>query len=429
MLGIHPSSCRTRFARFALLMVLFVTGCGGSGPGPNTKEVPIGFVGPARSNPFLAAERFIDEMGSESVQQFDLTEMPDEDVTLIVPAEALRADPIARRLIEWVEGGGHLVYLLEGGDTFQNDWATRWVERREEERRREREAEDDPTDEADSTDPADEEVELLPVTDNILGEKQSDHPLLNRLEIEITDRDDETDFVTLTSDELAVYIPNGGGFDAPDWRDGPQTAIRSGERDAASFLTFFHEAGRVTLIADAHPWRNRYIGEGDHARFLWEVLTLDGVPAQVWLLRGTRMSFTKLLWRYGWMPMLSLAVFIVFWIWYSVPRFGPATPPPPAASREFTSHLSMAGAFLWKSKAVEALLDPIRRRIFNRYRQRSTMDSGEILAQATDELSESTGLSKNRVRAALKHAQVKDPGQLTAILRDLQKLDNAYERP
>ena len=89
----------------------------------------------------------------------------------------------------------------------------------------------------------------------------------------------------------------------------------------------------------------------------------------------------------------------------------------------------MAGAFLWKSKAVDALVDPIRRRIFKRYRDRSQMDSGEILAQATDELSESTGISKNRVRAALKHAQVKDPGQLTAILRDLQKLDNAYERP
>ncbi|MEM7010125.1 MAG: DUF4350 domain-containing protein [Verrucomicrobiota bacterium] len=413
----------TQIALFAALLTL--GGCGGSGPGPNTREVEIGFVGPARSNPFLAAERFVNEMGSESVQQFDLTDMPSTDVALIVPAEALRADPIARRLIEWVEIGGHLVYLLEGGDTFQNDWANNWVERREEERRRAREEKSDSTGESNEPN----ETELVPIKDDILSKEQKDHPLLTRLDIEVTDRDVGTDTVTLSSDELAVLIPDGKGFDAPDWRDGPQTAIRSGERDAASFLTFFHEAGRVTLIADAHPWRNRYIGDDDHARFLWEVLTLDGVPTQVWLLRGTRMSFMKLLWRYGWMPMLSLAVFIVFWIWFSVPRFGPATPPPAAASREFTSHLAMAGAFLWKSKAVEALLDPIRRRIFKRYRARTQMDSGEILALATDELSESTGIAKNRVRAALKHAQVKDPGQLTAILRDLQKLDNAYERP
>lgn len=386
-------------ARASLIFVLAAAGalssCSDPANDPNVEvhEREVGYRGPARTNPFLAAERFLNKMGADTGQHFDLTEMPGYDTPIIVPAESLKSKQIARNLVRWVSEGGHIIYLLDGADSLNDDWGSAWAERRMER--------------------------------GAGGKKdEDDHPLLTLFEIEVTDRTEPMNRVELHGETLDVHMPGGQGVKSDSWRAGPEAAMKSGPEDASAFLSFYYDSGRITVIGNAYPWRNRFIGKNDHAEFLWEVVSLEGAPPAIWLVRGTSISFASLLWSYGWMPLLSLIALIIFWLWRSIPRFGPKIAETEPVSREFSSHLAMSGQFLWKRKAARGLVEPLRRRILKRYREKSvTGDDEKILKEATEELAEKSGLAPNRVRAALETAKPRDPHQLTAVLRDLQKLD------
>ncbi|MFT5471103.1 MAG: DNA-binding transcriptional ArsR family regulator [Verrucomicrobiales bacterium] len=401
---------RIRYA-VLILAAAVLAGCSDPSTNPNMRpeEREVGYRGPARTNPFLAAERFLTSMGAETNQHFDLTDMPDYDVPIIIPSESLRSRQTARNLVNWVSEGGHIIYLLDGADTLSDDWLDSWAERRLEQIEEEKE-------DAKKPGPIDTSGEERAF-------ENDEHPLLELLEVEVTDRDEASTEVDFYGEVIEVFIPGSQGVNVDDERTEDYDTIQSGSEDASSFLSFYHEYGRVTVIAHAHPWRNRYIGEGDHAQFLWDIVSLEGDPSAIWLVRGTRMSFSMLLWRYGWMPLISLAVLILFWLWRIMPRFGPQIAETEPVSREFTSHLSMTGHFLWKRKAARALVEPLRRRILKRFRMKSMLDDSKVLDEATAELAEASGLSPNRVRAALDTAKPREPNQITAILRDLQKLD------
>lgn len=417
---------RTPILLFILACAALLAGCDPSkNPNVEAREVEVGYRGPARSNPFLATERFLEKMGLDADEHFSLTEMPPSDVVLIVPAEGVAADGVARRLLDWVSEGGHLIYLLDGADSLKDDWETEIHPRSEAKK-------DDEADPAAADGEDDAEIDSRTVADledipngSIFASRPDSHPLLDRLDVELTTRDGKTESVMFPGGELAVEIPNGRGFAVPTWRAGSEAVVRGGPEDAQAVLSFYHEEGRITLMADAWPWRNRYIGVADHARLLWDLINLDGPAGSVWIMRGTRASFASLLFKHARMPLLALAVFVIFWLWRSMPRFGPVIPTAPAVTREFTQHLAMAGNFLWKRRALDSLLEPARRRVLKRFRERSVLENGEIIEEALPELVEASGLSAKRVREALKLKEFRDPNQLTTILRDLQKMDTS----
>jgi len=412
-------------------------------------EVETGYEGKARSNPFLAAERFLVTMGISSSQQFSLTELPDNGVVLIVPDESIAGAPAAQRLLNWVNNGGHLIFLARGGDSFQDDWSA------------DVSAPPPPyTGPAPAPTPAPTAPpasppgsktpkptpppapSLPPVspspTPGLTPPKPKPappvpssndwrdglSPFLKELEVTLQPRKDRTDTVRINGQRLRVEFPPGWGFEVPRWRmEGG--ALRAGEEDARSFVSFPHGAGEITLLSDAHPLRNRYLSQGDHAKFLWEIVNLTGDIYDVWLLRGTSLNFWGLLWKYAWMPLLSLFIFIAIWLWRSLPRFGPLLPEGEAAPRDFTAHLSMTGGFLWRRRCIDALLGPVRRRIVRRYRDKYLLDVQSEPEKTIAGLAALSGLPEALVNDALRAGAIKDANHFTIILRTLQKLDAA----
>lgn len=355
------------------------------------EEVELGYRGEARVNSFLAAERFLTRMGLDASRQFSLTDLPGSDVVMVVPRSAIEGTNEAWRVLSWAELGGHLIYIHQDRAGFLGAWDAR--------------------EEPDETDPVDSKKSGV------------ESPLLESLEIELKQRKRWSRSVRIKGEKLDVNLPKGSGFVIePEWMLQRQT-FKSGGDAGYSFASFPYGNGRLTLLSDAYPWQNRYVGEKDHAEFLWTVVTLQPGAAAVWLLRSAHTSFWTLLWKYGWMPLLSLFVFLIFWLWRGIPRFGPLLPSPEAAPREFISHLTMSGGFLWKHRSIEPLLGPIRRRILRRYQQKAMTAGEPDLETMLTSLSASSGVPLENVRNAMQSETVKKSDRLRDLLRDLQKID------
>ena len=93
------------------------------------KRRTLGYKGEAKNNPFLAAERFLTEGGSAVESQHGLSEFNDETTMVFLPTSSINTVGRAKRLLTWVEQGGHLVVMLDGGERGGQDFVkepTRW---------------------------------------------------------------------------------------------------------------------------------------------------------------------------------------------------------------------------------------------------------------------------------------------------------------
>ena len=126
------------------------------------------------------------------------------------------------------------------------------------------------------------------------------------------------------------------------------------------------------------------------------------------------------------MPLTGLGIFVVCWLWRSIPRFGPLLPDPAPVSRDFTGHLAQAGAFLWSRAGADSLVTPIRQSILHRLsRHRGGAVLPERGGEQLDALVRATGLSAERVQHALSGAIPRNRRRFVELISTLQKIDSA----
>ena len=109
---------KVTFIRLTVMTALFFLG----GCKYEKVEVEIGYLGEARRNPFLAAQRLCSEYGLEAETLLSLKDMPHHHTTLILSADAVNSKGMTDLVSTWVSEGGTLIYLLEGATRFQNDF-------------------------------------------------------------------------------------------------------------------------------------------------------------------------------------------------------------------------------------------------------------------------------------------------------------------
>jgi hypothetical protein len=401
------------------------------GCAPQGREVVIeeGYRGRARFNPFLAGWRLLEGNGWAVEERHGLAELPEGDVVLVLAAQSDQGEGAADDLAAWIEGGGHLVYLLAGADRYQDDWARRSEsERGRSERTAGDGAEGSPAASPDSVSGAREENSLKAEPGVEEEGEVAAYPVLDRLGFRVRPRTEFTRACSVGGRALALEMPPGVGVRGPrEWRwQRDAGVVRSEERGPAGVLSVPVGEGRLTVIGDAKPWRNRFVGEQDHAELFWRIVTLHGEPEGAWFLSHTRISFFALLWEYGWMPLVALGVWIALWLWRSVRRFGPILPDPEPASRDFLGHLDQAGAFLWARAGSTSLAGPVRRRVAARIvRLVGPMAGGGFSEEQWALLSRASGLPVARLRWALEGPVPKRRRAFTDLMAALQTIESS----
>jgi hypothetical protein len=394
--------------RFVLALVLTL-GFGGCEQGP-TVETEVGYRGKAKQNPFLAAGRFLEKTGQSVSSLAALPRFPSRSATIIAPAQAFLNPRDSKRVVSWAGTGGHLVIFLQGGEQWLDDWRGNiWSAMHQKHKKK-----GSPKPVADGDDEEEEEEPLL----KELGISVS----LDPFRPESEDLPEEK--VKIGYRTYRMRMQDGFTFHKNAPFSSPTVSV--GPREKLALYSYQYGAGRITVVANAHPFRNRYIGEGDHASLLRAIVELER-HSEVIFLRALRTreagllpsEFFEKLWAEGWMAIVALAVLIVFWIWKNMARFGPPHAPEDLAPRGFTENLLLTGAFLFRYRLTNSLLEPMRRELAATLASRGvSIDNSSVIA----DLAARTGLTPLRVQLALAGNLPTDGLGFQKLVADLQLL-------
>jgi len=342
-------------------------------------ERKIGYRGEARIDPYLAGRRFLGELGYDVRRERRWPELGGGDAMVILPAAMVEGRGTVEQLRRWVGDGGHLVCLFDGASSARNDWGMLM-------------AKDPPPPEA--------LVEWI----ESLGMKYD-------AEAEGADSEDGEFWELGDLGEFGIEKPGVPRF-SWEWNE---------EEAAESVVSEMIGEGRLTLLSDARPLRNRYIGEADHALLL-AALARASRPGAVVFVVGSGVSFWAMLWRSGWPVIVALLVVIAIWLWRALPRFGPLKVETRIDDwRDYRRHLEAVGGFLWRHDRGHSLLEPLRREVQERL-QRRRAAAGTQADDIFDLAASISGIPGERVRRALVGVGAPDPAGFTRITADLQQL-------
>lgn len=337
-----------------------------------------GYKGRARIDPWLAAERFAERMDWEAMPVISWTPPEMDDAVCLLPASILNNASFTRRMEAWVHEGGHLILLVEHADSQTNDWSGH-----------------------------DAPLELEEVL----------HAMLKRAGIVLTE----------SGDAAADKIPFNGRTFKVEAKSETTVAV-SGENPGV-FASVESGDGRITVLTDGRVFRNRWIGENDHAALFNALLDATEYDGRVVFMRGGGLSLGSLLVEHLWPVLMGLGVLILLWLWKNLTRFGPleAETAPPLL-RGYEHHLEALGDFQWRIDRGASLLAPLREQVLE-LGQRMRMSAGRRDDDFFQFLADRADLSRDRVLRALSEASPGDSTILTRMTADLQQLLKVLHHP
>ena len=366
----------------ALLVMLLLASCKYV---EHTREV--GHKGKARVNPYLAAQMFLQEYDYEISANPGWPDLDGGELrTVFIPASVLASEGHIRDLEYWIGDGGHAVIFLENGETYRDDWSSGSI------------------------------WSMFDYEEN--GPLQE---WLTGLGIELkyhsSDSTDASDADSVVLDEVTHEV----------WMEA-RTAISSdySEEESVLFESLEIGDGRLTLMSDARPFRNRYFGNYDHAALLLDLVdTPTYYGRQVAFVRTASTSFLAMLWSWGWPALIALISLIVFWLWKNLPRFGPVDSHEDLTElRSYDHHLEALGAFHWRLDRAEGLLQPLREGLVERT-QALALASGRKGADLFEIMAERAGISRERAERAMTFSRARDGASFTRLIADLQLIHRA----
>ena len=376
-----------------ILLALLVASCK---PRPSHQESrEIGFQGAARTQPFLAAERLLDSLGADSRKLTSLNDLP-RGGTLIVNADSTSNQATGQRALEWAENeGGHLILFLSGSESWRDDWE-------------------------------------ISIGDLFSPPQNLDvHPVLKKYQLAVTKKDLESKStatnVSVDIDGESYEMAPYGNFTIHSTSTSTKRRpdVLAGTRESSLLLSLpLQDGGRLTVINNAIPFRNRYLKDADHAKILVALIGLGTERQQysVSFMLNNHVSFYGMLWEKFWMPLIALAILIVAWLWKNLPRFGPLLANPTNSDRQFADHLRMTGNFLWGRKRSADLLQAMRQSILRKLQARHHGISDGPEDRLLEHLATLTHIPYERVAAAWNIPFTQDSRFFLTLLRDLQSI-------
>ncbi len=377
---------------FLLMLCLFVSGCQDKREYTET-IVETGYKGPARVNPYLAAERFLKKGGWDARSSRVWGDYGTETSTIIMPGSFLSTKGIGMRVMEWVDEGGMLVVTLNGGEAEINDFRRRsWDNLAEEGEFR-------------GLEHVLEELEITRETGSFevieRGEDQKGGHLKeswNVAEVSIVDDEKEYDLELEFEGDLALSAPSGVEWDLPE---------------RSRMVTMPYGDGMVMVLSHARLLRNPYLARADHATFL-ELLADWHYEGPIVFLYGSGTSLKDLLWQHAWQVVVAGLVLLVVWLWMRIARFGPIKTDEDVHRAPYGEGLKASAKFLWRKKALGHLIRPLRAEL----ECENTSDSGTLYEKMATEAE----IPTEEVIEAFTSENFQDPGTVTRMVQKLQLL-------
>lgn len=301
------------------------------------KEKEIGFKGVAKYDHFLAASRFMREMGIESGSYTQLPEFPPPpNTTIFLPASSVQSEGMLQELDDWVYyDGGKLICYLENGT--QSDFFKY----------------------------APDEGRLFL---DYMGISVEEVQQQDNTGTESTEEEEETDAAEMVTsmnfDESAkMKATYKTSFSNNFYLYFEEDGFESAEEDGFISLDFDHGEGLIEVWTTSAPFTNKSLQEEEHAALLWD-LVKGSETERVWFVHSSQISFWKLLWEKGRYALIPLMLLLIFWIWTSIQRFGPLFQTENSTENTLEEHLTASGYFFSQHKADTLILDELKQSMY-----------------------------------------------------------------
>lgn len=356
-------------------------------------------LGPeAQRNQFLAAERFLDELGvpAESRDGYALLEsLPEPDRAIVLGGSRLGlSERRVDALMNWVDAGGLLILQVneefdddsgESGDLLLDRLGVALIR------------------------PLDDSLE------DVLPEGLSD-ALASGFEAEASDCDAGIGMteVNLDGEDQPAFV------NFPAWRSidyyGDAFARYASNPSGTQLLYLSSESeggGAYVVLTDLSIWTNNRIGCFDHAHVLRHLAAeRSGLD---WLYNVNMPSLLTLILRSAPWTVALAGIALLVWLWRSFVRTRRSRLADSPARREVMEHVDARARFAWQHGKRDGLLKALRAQVAG----------GRISAEELSELAGLAGVSEQAARSALSDPAPRRQDQFTTLVRTLQRLRHA----
>ncbi|KAF0814678.1 hypothetical protein IGB42_00733 [Andreprevotia sp. IGB-42] len=205
----------------------------------------------------------------------------------------------------------------------------------------------------------------------------------------------------------------------------PAAAVPPAWQDSTGQQMFAYRMGQGWLVVlnNSRLFDRHALAQRDHAEFLWRLATLN--PGKVWLARGgTPKVWYARLWHMWPQAVLMLALLLALLLWNNGVRFGPLLPQAAPPRRALLEHIRASARWAWRHDGRAALLQAARRStlalIATRVPEWSRLPPDELARR----LATRYDLPQADIDAALNQARSDQPAAFTAAVATLQTLRN-----
>lgn len=339
------------------------------------REIPLPPLGEASYNPLYALKKALqaDGLKVESRQRINLAaQQLGANDTLLILNDPRSMTPVeARRVLEWVDTGGHLI------------------------------------------------VRTPPVGG---WNKETHVPMLEAMGVLLTDDAPECVPLQVEAQEHHVEFCRGRRF----FFRSVVPELAWGDLQAAYvYARLVHGKGRVDVLADFDFLTNSGSTEGSgllgsvdrtgglrdlpHRALARQVLAPNYGKGKVHLVYAAQMpSLLRTVLSQGWPVWLPLALALLAWLWLRMQRFGPLLPSPASERRSLLEHVRASGEHLFRYQKRALLYAAVRNAFLARLRRRDPVAaalSGEAQASA---IADRLGIPAEQVRTALQPPSSQD---------------------
>lgn len=353
------------------------------------KEINLGPTKEARSNPFYAAQKFLENTDilsnlSYSPTAFENMQVAEEkigpqDTIVLLQGRGVIYGERFTNLWAWVEAGGTLImstenpYFGEGhkeDELFTRlglsayDWDDEDLEDWDEDTVADESPEvDEETSEHDSEvveenfDAPDEEIESETETTQTNYLDLHSYHCLRDEPIEIIFKEEPR--------PLAVAY----GWESYFYADGMEPANIAKRDPGYAFVSYEIGEGKIFVNASNQIWQNELIACHDHAYFLRRLVAAS--PKVWFVVNKEAPSLFNLVWKGIPLAVIALLLALVLSLWRALIRFGPIFPDIKIERRSFAEHIKAGANFLWRNGLQEQLVEQLRKDIASSINRRN----------------------------------------------------------
>ena len=344
----------------------------------------------AKSNPYLAAERFLEGRGvrvTSDNEQLDFSAIPTSDLVFLAKVDSMLVSQTqVDDALDWVSRGGYLLvgvaeeieghasilkefdiepeyqdvdiveaFLDSNGNPMSASERMEEVNRKIEENRLEEQERilrgEDPVEEEKPVELSEDDSFNAQIFD--LLNVDFDHEFYR---MPISDSGEELYLAVL--DRMTLNHPKTYSELEPSANDAYEMVAWVDDEHGERLLQFNYGEGTFTALSSSQLWTNKYIGLGDHAYFLSYLLPDDSTVHLFYDVVSP--SIGQLLVKYFYEAISAGLLLLMLWLWSRSLRVQRVIEVVQGQRRSFAQHLRSSATFLVAKKKFKVLVDPIR---------------------------------------------------------------------